>query len=377
MISPLTVAITLLAFFVLFQELEAFIVQPRMIASLGRKHLKVATPFKSTWQEDLDHILNVDTPCESRKELSKGMLKRLNEITADVAVAVKDRDVEKLAPKSSTYGKVLRKMNIFGNQLASDIIPNIFTKGVPKMVEEGPKIVNKLLETKPNEVVESGQKVFQSVKEIVQDPSMLQSTVDELKKELKNSVKSTPEGVQTVKYTVLEKADAIEIRHYPTYAVCTAPLNAPGGIFSSVDSPIEALVLSGGYRALSAYFSGSNKKGDHSVNLSHTAPVITDDTTISFVLPDHLLAGSAPAPNSDEVRLRNVAAQTVATIEFSGFATETEIRKQRALLEDHLISKGISYDSASFRVLQYNPLHTLPWVRRNEIVVDVSYSSKA
>lgn len=354
-------------------------VQPRMFG-LTRQQFKVpvvtTSSFKGSWQEDLDDILSVDTPCESRKELSKGMLKRLNEITADVAVAVKERDVEKIAPKSSSYGKVLRRMNVFGNQLASDIIPNIFSKAVPKMVEEGPKLVNKLLETKPTEVVESGQKVFQQVKEMVQDASVLQSTVDGLKKELKNSVKSTPEGVQTIKYTVLEKSDSIEVRHYPTYAVCTAPLNAPGGIFSSVDSPIEALVLSGGYRALSSYFGGANKKGNNTVHLSNTAPVITDETTISFVLPDNLLAGAAPFPTHDDVRLKNVAAQTVAAIEFSGFATEAEIRKQRALLEDHLISKGISYDSASFKVFQYNPLHTLPWVRRNEIVVDVTYSTK-
>ncbi len=376
--SPLMIAMSLLACVCLFRGHDAFIIRYNVKTSgMQKSTYKPSLSLHSSWQEDLDNLLSPETSYESRKVLSKGMLKRLNEVTADFAAALKDRDVEKIAPLSTAYGKVLRKMNLFGNQLTSDIIPNVFSKGVPKIVEECPKLVNKLLEAKPTEVVESGQRMLQSVREIVQDPSLLQSTVDEIKKELKNTIKSTPEGVQTLHYSVLERSDSIEIRHYPTYAVCISPINAVGGLFSSVDSPIEALVLSGGYRALSAYFNGANKNGERNSKLSHTTPVITDDTTMSFVLPDNLLAGSAPLTISEEVELKNIPAHTVATVEFSGFATEAEIRKQRAVLEEFLMNKGILFDAASYRVFQYNPLHTLPWVRRNEIVVDISYAGKA
>ena len=37
------------------------------------------------------------------------------------------------------------------------------------------------------------------------------------------------------------------------------------------------------------------------------------------------------------------------------------------------INTGIMYDNLSFKVLQYNPPQTLPWLRRNEVTVKVLY----
>ena len=54
-----------------------------------------------------------------------------------------------------------------------------------------------------------------------------------------------------------------------------------------------------------------------------------------------------------------------------GIATESEVNRQRAKLEDALMSEGIQYDPASFKVYQYNPPLTLPWVRRNEVLFSV------
>ena len=36
-------------------------------------------------------------------------------------------------------------------------------------------------------------------------------------------------------------------------------------------------------------------------------------------------------------------------------------------MEDALISAGIVYDNSSFKVLNYNPPFTVPWIRRNEV----------
>jgi hypothetical protein len=76
-------------------------------------------------------------------------------------------------------------------------------------------------------------------------------------------------------------------------------------------------------------------------------------------------------PKSNNVILKDIPAELIAVKEFSGICTEGEISKQRALLEDLLLSDGILYDNLSFRVLQYNPPYTLPWLRRNEVSLKI------
>lgn len=350
--------LSILFFVLLVQELEGF-------QRLADRALRVSAPLRSTWQEDLDQILDIDTSCDSRKEISRSLIKKYNEISTDVVSAVRERSVSRLAPRSLSYGKALRGIRSFKNQIFTDIIPDILTKSIPKVVEEGPKIVGKILETRPTEVLETGQKVVSQARDIMQDPSMLQSTVDDLRKELRKVVKSTPDGLQTPYYDVLEANEACEIRKYVPYSICTTPLQA--GLLFTADSPIEALVLSESYKKLISYISGSNSRDGLSEKLARTIPIITDATTMSFVLPDGINSFTAPIPDSMDIVLKDLPAQTLAVREFTGLATEGEINRQRARLEDYLISNGIEYDSDSFKVFQYNPLYTLPWVRRNEI----------
>ena len=62
----------------------------------------------------------------------------------------------------------------------------------------------------------------------------------------------------------------------------------------------------------------------------------------------------------------------VATRSFPGYATEKEVARQRALLEDALLADGFAYDNLSFKALQFNPPQTLPWVRRNEVSLQIT-----
>jgi len=339
-----------------------------------RQQFLSSTLRAATWQEDLDQILDVDTPCDVRQNVAKDFFQKFTEISNDVMSAVQEQSIEKIAPKSSAYGKAFSGFQAFQNQLISDIIPDLLTKGVPKLVDEGPKFFNQLLERGPNEFVETGQKAINTAREIVGDASMLQSTVDDLRREIKNIVKSTPEGLQTPVYEVLSKTEEYEVRKYAPYSVCTTNMVSSAIVPDPGSIIVEPFMTSNSFNTLAKYIFGENMLDGQSEKLSMTTPVITDANSMSFVLPRTYDSMSAPIPTSEAVILKDLPSEILAVREFSGLVTEGEVSRQKAKLEDALIAAGVVYNSASFKVLQYNPPYTLPWVRRNEICVSINYN---
>ena len=319
-----------------------------------------------SWQSDLDDILNVDVPCDTRKELIKGLQSKSQEIRKDVKEAVRDRNIEKLAPRDMKYGKDIRGLRAFNQQLRNDILPDIVSKGIPTLLSEGPNFVSELLKQSggSGSLVKQAQSAVERIQEMSEDPSALQYTLDEVRRELKNIVKSTPEGLDSPAYEVLRKTDNYEIREYSAYAVASTRID-------SNEETSEELMASGkGFNKLARYIlEGENVEGE---KMSMTTPVITDRDTMTFVLPQGRSADQAPTPNNADIAVVNVPKQIVAVREFTGLVTEKEKAKQRTVLEDALVRDGVGFDNLSFKTLQYNPPYTLPWVRRNEVLLAVT-----
>ena len=59
---------------------------------------------------------------------------------------------------------------------------------------------------------------------------------------------------------------------------------------------------------------------------------------------------------------------------FPGVATPEEIERQRSKLADVLQAEGLEAADESYTVLQYNSPFTIPWRRRNELVVALKAS---
>ena len=97
---------------------------------------------------------------------------------------------------------------------------------------------------------------------------------------------------------------------------------------------------------------------------------------MEFVLADGLTADTAPSPISTKVSLADIPPSTLAVRSFPGLATDGEVQRQRTALEDALLAEGIEYDNLSFKVAQYNPPYTLPWLRKNEITLKISTDEK-
>lgn len=335
----------------------AFLQQPSRMAKNTRL-------YAETWQQEVDELLNVDTSCSTRRSKFISLVQKTREIVGDVTTAVRERDIKKIAPPSLAYGKAVQGIQAVNRQVLSDIIPSTITKGIPRLIEEGPTIVRKatqLARTLPKQGIDAiGQ-----LREFSQDPSALQSNLETLRKEVRNVVKSTPEGLDQPAFDVLKTTDDYEIRSYAGYSVCSTVME--GGEGSDMADPIAAGTS---FTQLANYIFNEGQ-------LAMTTPVISGGGSMAFVLPTGVTSSTAPAPTSESISLKDIPAEIVAVREFPGFATEGEVSRQRALLEDALLADGLVFDNLSFQVFQYNPPYTLPFLRRNEVAIKIDMTAES
>ena len=179
-------------------------------------------------------------------------------------------------------------------------------------------------------------------------------------------------------YSVIDSRKEYEIRQYEAFIV--AETRQAGNEASS------------GFRELFQYISGNNSnqskiamstpvmKSAENVGettgqkLPMTAPVLKYHDTgagmIAFVMPPGSLLPELPTPLSQGVTLRALPPHTVAVITFSGFAGKTILSEKTAVLKQVLQRDGIIVVSEP-RTALYNPPWTPPFMRRNEIQVEI------
>ena len=107
-----------------------------------------------------------------------------------------------------------------------------------------------------------------------------------------------------------------------------------------------------------------------------TAPVAqfadgADGWTIRFYMPAKWTIDSLPAPDDERVRLVAQPAETVAVLRFTGDRSPDAIDAQTTKLRDVLRATGfepVGPPTAWF----YDPPWTIPFLRRNEVVIPVA-----
>jgi hypothetical protein len=180
------------------------------------------------------------------------------------------------------------------------------------------------------------------------------------------------------KYELIEKSGDFELRHYQPMLIAEV----------LVDGDMDQ--ASGkGFRLIADYIFGNNiTKIGSSKKIKMTAPVTIEPRSeeismtipvslknisgrwqVSFVMPSKYTLDTIPLPNNKQIMLRKVPARKVAVLEFSGFVNEknTANRTQELLKwmdKNNLISSG------SIELSRYDPPWTLPFLRRNEIIVE-------
>jgi hypothetical protein len=180
------------------------------------------------------------------------------------------------------------------------------------------------------------------------------------------------------KYELIEKSDNFELHQYHPMLIA--------GVL--VDGNTDQ-VSSKGFRLIADYIIGNNKtRTDSSGKINMTAPVtiepesekismtipvtlekISDRWRVNFVMPSQYSLDTIPYPNNKQVKLREIPARQVAVLGFSGFANEENTAKRTQKLLEWM-DKNNLIPTRSIELARYNPPWTLPFLRRNEIIVE-------
>ena len=181
--------------------------------------------------------------------------------------------------------------------------------------------------------------------------------------------------VETPEYEVVRESGDIEIRNYVPTIVAQATVEGD-----------RAEAIERGFGVIAAYIFGSNVTSDEvamtapvtqqsSESIAMTAPVSQQSEgaawNVRFVMPAEYSMETLPKPIDPEVELIAVPAKRFAVIRFSGLGGQNSLDRHTAQLRDYIEEEGlISLNTPEYAF--YNPPWTLPFMRRNEIMIEIA-----
>ena len=178
------------------------------------------------------------------------------------------------------------------------------------------------------------------------------------------------------KFTILEKEPPFEVRAYAPMIVAEV----------QVDGDLDG-ASSQGFKLIAAYIFGQNQVSE---KIAMTAPVTVEDQapknakiamtapvgiessagkwTVSFVMPAEYTMDTIPKPINTQVQLRQIPALKKAVISFSGFYNAQKVAEKTLELEQWMKARNLQ-SNGSPNFARYNPPWTLPFMRRNEVMI--------
>ncbi len=172
-------------------------------------------------------------------------------------------------------------------------------------------------------------------------------------------------AVEEPRYTVLLADPPFEVRRYAGFVVAQTQIS---GDFDAASRS--------GFRRIASYIFGDNLQAGLGAQrkISMTAPVtVTPETEgwrVHFVMPSAESLQTLPQPLDPQIQLRPVPAHDVAAVRFGGFTTQASIQEQTQRLRAWAQVRQLKL-SPTPQIARYDDPFTLPWNRRNEILIDL------
>ena len=143
-----------------------------------------------------------------------------------------------------------------------------------------------------------------------------------------------------------------------------------------------------GFRYLFKYIAGANTNSDkikmtvpvtQSVKIDMTTPVTQSvkngKMLMQFFLPSKFTLENAPQPTDKRVSLVVIKGGYYAVIKYSGRLTNQNYQKHYKKLENYLNNNEIDFTKPGIRAT-YNGPFTLPFLRRNEIMMKITFDEE-
>lgn len=181
-------------------------------------------------------------------------------------------------------------------------------------------------------------------------------------------------NVEQPDYKVVTSKGDIEIRDYPPMILAEVEVSGE-----------RKEAINEGFKMLADYIFGNNSSkkkmnmtapvtNELSEKMAMTAPVIQeqyrDKWKVRFVMPKKYSLETLPTPNSKEVQLLPLPARRFAVIRFSGLVNDNDIKKHSEELKAYILAQSLKPIGEPVLAF-YNPPWTLPFLRRNEIMIEI------
>jgi hypothetical protein len=187
-------------------------------------------------------------------------------------------------------------------------------------------------------------------------------------------------NVEQPKYRIVESSGNIEIRHYEPMIV------AETQVTGKRDEAINR-----GFRIIADYIFGNNIVAQklpmtalvtqqRSEKIAMTAPVTQqgDGNTwkVRFIMPSRYSMETLPKSTNPAIELREIPAKRFAVVRFSGLVGDDILKRRTKELDDFIRAKNLTPQSPPTYAF-YNPPWTLPFLRRNEVMIEIPWPTES
>ena len=179
------------------------------------------------------------------------------------------------------------------------------------------------------------------------------------------------------RYEIVKKEGDFEVRRYQPMIIAEVLVT---GTLSEASNK--------GFRQVADFIFGNNEdpvkkqaekiamtapvtiEADTSSKIAMTAPVTLEggggSWKLAFVMPSKFTMETLPKPKNPNITIKQMPAQQLAVVTFSGWVDEEKLAAQTTRLNEWMAKNGLKA-SGSAQLSRYNPPWTLPFWRRNEV----------